>query len=239
MPGLVPDGGLVVSDLFLLYGAFRHFYRMSRSLNGPWIAPPEEALDGRAYYAAKSVSDGYKRYLFGWNPTKNDDLFGWNPPKAPGKDYNTWDWGGNLIVHEITQRPDGTLGVNVPATVVSAFAEQVPVSFKGIAGEWVITDDMLRCDSPYAFAGCLTQEELPGQCKISATVRFSGSAQGLGFMLRAGESLDFAYYITLEPERSRITFRGPIMQSEDGARPSLTMSSWNVRLSCCRNRNMS
>ncbi|KWX87855.1 glycoside hydrolase, partial [Paenibacillus riograndensis] len=62
------------------------------------------------------------------------------------------------------------------------------------------------------------QEELPDQCKISTTVRFSGSAQGLGFMLRAGEGLDFAYYITLEPERSRIAFRGPIMQSEEGGK---------------------
>ncbi|MNC69973.1 hypothetical protein D3C75_1207260 [compost metagenome] len=37
-------------------------------------------------------------------------------------------------------------------------------------------------------------------------------------MLRAGEGLDFAYYITLEPQRSRITFRGPIMQSEEGGK---------------------
>lgn len=207
---------------YLIYssytGRFGTFYRMSQSLNGPWITPQEEAFDGRAYYAAKSVSDGQKRYLFGWNPTKDDDLFGWNPPKASGKDYDTWDWGGNMIVHEIIQRPDGTLGVNVPETVDSAFTEQFPTSFEGIAGDWSITDDVLLCESPYAFAGCITEDELPDQCKISTTVRFSGSTQGLGFMLRAGESLDFAYYITLEPQRSRITFRGPIMQSEEGGK---------------------
>lgn len=82
---------------YLIYssytGRFGTFYRMSRSLNGPWITPQEEAFDGRAYYAAKSVSDGQKRYLFGWNPTKDDDLFGWNPPKASGKDYDTWGLG--------------------------------------------------------------------------------------------------------------------------------------------------
>jgi beta-fructofuranosidase len=48
-------------------------YRMSRSLSGPWTAPPDDAFDGRAYYAARSYSDGNKRYLFGWVPTKEDD----------------------------------------------------------------------------------------------------------------------------------------------------------------------
>lgn len=149
------------------------------------------------------------------------------------------DWGGNMVVHEILQRPDGTLGVKIPETIDSAFARQVPAHFHGVAGEWSITDDAISCDSPYAFAGCITEEELPDLCKISAAVRFSGSTQGLGMMLRAGQGLDFAYYITLEPHRSRITFRGPIMQSEEGVKPSLMMWNWNVRSSCCRNRSMS
>lgn len=76
-------------------------------------------------------------------------------------------------------------------------------------------------------------------CKISATVRFSETTQGLGIMLRADKGLDIAYYITLEPERSRITFRGLIMQTEEGAKPFLTMWNWNAHSSCCRIRNMS
>ena len=45
-------------------------YRMSRTLAGPWRAPADDAFDGRAYYAAKSASDGKRRLLFGWNPTR-------------------------------------------------------------------------------------------------------------------------------------------------------------------------
>jgi len=208
---------------YLVYSSyterFATFYRMSRSLNGPWLTPKEDTFDGRAYYAAKSASDGSRRYLFGWNPTKNDNLFGWNPPKSEGKDYDTWDWGGNLIVHEIVQRPDGTLAVKVPDAVDAAFSERRPVRFREIVGKWTsAANDSLVCDSPHAFAGCLTDESLPAQCKITLNVRFSANTQGLGLLLRAEAGLDAAYYIKLEPQRHRLTFRGAIMQSEDGGK---------------------
>jgi beta-fructofuranosidase len=45
-------------------------YRMSRSIEGPWRAPAVDTFDGRAFYAAKSATDGRRRYLFGWNPTR-------------------------------------------------------------------------------------------------------------------------------------------------------------------------
>ena len=85
-------------------------YRMSRSLEGPWIAPADDAFDGRAYYAARSCSDGKHRYLFGWAATKTDN-----------QDMNSWDWAGTFVCHEIYQRPDGTLGVKLPDSMLSAF----------------------------------------------------------------------------------------------------------------------
>lgn len=45
-------------------------YRMSQSLNGPWLSPPNDTFDGRAFYAAKTASDGTRRFIFGWNPTR-------------------------------------------------------------------------------------------------------------------------------------------------------------------------
>ena len=37
---------------------FQTLYRMSRSCNGPWIRPKTDSFDGRAFYAAKTCSDG-------------------------------------------------------------------------------------------------------------------------------------------------------------------------------------
>ena len=48
-------------------------YRMSKSLNGPWIAPKDDAFDGRAYYAGRTFELNGQRILFGWVATKDQD----------------------------------------------------------------------------------------------------------------------------------------------------------------------
>jgi beta-fructofuranosidase len=85
-------------------------YRMSKSINGPWITPPDDAFDGRAYYAGRTFCLDNQRILFGWVPTKEND-----------NDLGNFQWGGTFMPHEILQRPDGTLGVKIPDTVWDAF----------------------------------------------------------------------------------------------------------------------
>ena len=85
-------------------------YRSSPSLKGPWSAPADDAFDGRAYYAARSASDGEHRYLFGWVATKEGE-----------RDVGGWQWGGTLVVHQVRPRPDGSLAVAIPETVRGAF----------------------------------------------------------------------------------------------------------------------
>lgn len=86
-------------------------YRSSESLSGPWTAPVDDAFDGRAYYAARSATDGDHRYLFGWVATKEGE-----------DDLGAWQWGGTLVVHEVYQRPDRSLGVRIPASVRESLA---------------------------------------------------------------------------------------------------------------------
>ena len=73
--------------------------RMSKSLFGPWKAPADDCVDGRCFYAARTVAVEEKRIIFGWNPTREQD-----------DDLRMWIWGGNAVQHEIYQRKDGTLG---------------------------------------------------------------------------------------------------------------------------------
>ena len=48
-------------------------YRMAKSPSGPWITPKVNNFDGHAFYAAKTASDGQRRFLFGWNCIKNHE----------------------------------------------------------------------------------------------------------------------------------------------------------------------
>lgn len=85
-------------------------YRMSRSLNGPWLPPADDCFDGRCYYAARTINVDGRRFMFGWNPTRenNDDL-------------GMWIWGGNSVIHEIFQNDDGTLSTKLPDFISNRF----------------------------------------------------------------------------------------------------------------------
>ncbi len=112
-------------------------------MNGPWLAPAEDTFDGRAFYAAKTISDGKKRYVLGWNPTRTENHYDWNPPGFEGMDFNTWDWGGNLVVHELWQADDGTLKVRIPKSLAGLFECEQPVELRPVLGEWEKTDSLL------------------------------------------------------------------------------------------------
>lgn len=81
-------------------------YRMSRSLRGPWLAPVDDAFDGRAYYAGRTAEVDGQRILFGWVPTREE-----------GDDCKNYEWGGVFVAHEVYQREDGALGVRIPKRV--------------------------------------------------------------------------------------------------------------------------
>lgn len=87
-------------------------YRMSKSLQGPWLTPKDDAFDGRAYYAARTFAMDGKRYLLGWVPTKVGD-----------SDKGAFQWAGTFVPHQLYQREDGTLGCAMPDTVRAAFVE--------------------------------------------------------------------------------------------------------------------
>jgi beta-fructofuranosidase len=181
---------------YLVYSTFSDrtvtHYRMSKSLQGPWVAPENDGFDTRAFYAAKTWTDGQRRYAFGWNPTREGE-----------HDNGTWQWGGNLIVHELVQRADGALLVKVPDTVNAAFANETPVALTEALGSWEINGDVAVAEAEDSFA-CAYSERLPSRCKISATITFGANTRGCGIILRTDEHLEQGYMIRLEPGRDRI-----------------------------------
>jgi beta-fructofuranosidase len=183
---------------YLIYSEFseRHVthYRMSRSLSGPWQAPENDTFDGRAYYAAKSAADGQRRFLFGWLATREGE-----------KDDGPWQWGGNLVVHEVRQEADGTLSVSVPDSVNHAFGRSVPFSSQPGVGRSETNGDQVRIAAPDSF-GCAMAGAMPERCKIEAMITLEPGTRGGGIMLRCSDDLESAYYIRLEPGRRRLVF---------------------------------
>lgn len=170
-------------------------YRMSRSLQGPWIAPRDDAFDGRAFYAAKTFADEGKRYIFGWNPTKEGD-----------DDCKGWQWGGNLVVHEVFQREDGTLGVRLPATVADAFASPCPITFSTINGQCTCEEGLTSLKAAGGNATAYANEILPTCCRLDFQVRFEENTRRFGIMLRSDKENDSSYCLMFKPEEDRVCF---------------------------------
>jgi beta-fructofuranosidase len=162
-------------------------------LSDAWLTPRVDSFDGRAFYAAKTASDGQHRYLFGWNPTREHE-----------QDNGSWQWGGNLVVHKLFQEANGTLSVGIPETVAASFNHSLPVRFERGFGIWIWQYNQVRL----AGGGlcCASAGKLPETCRIDIQLNYESRITGCGVMLRSSHDFESGYYIRLEPQRQRLVF---------------------------------
>ncbi|MCQ2507482.1 MAG: hypothetical protein MJ097_01680 [Dorea sp.] len=104
------------------------YYAMSNSINGPFVAPADNVLDGSGFvfYAAKTAELNGKHYLCGWlgrSSTPNDT--------------GSYQWAGNMLNHQLVQHADGTLGVKAPDSLSQYFTVTKP--FQAVKKEGTVT----------------------------------------------------------------------------------------------------
>lgn len=196
---------------------FNTLYRMSRSPQGPWITPPVDTFDTRCFYAAKHGTDGNEHFLYGWNPRKDKNIWQFNPQKDYGTDYNTWDWGGTMIVHRLRQHPDGTLGVEPPQSVDTALTKNIAPQLHPLNGAWELTNDSAKVETPYGYAS-LMLNKVPTLCKLEADVCFSETPREFGVALQVDADFASGYYLIFEPNRNRIQYKTGLRLYEDGGK---------------------
>ncbi|NLG52218.1 MAG: family 43 glycosylhydrolase [Chloroflexi bacterium] len=181
---------------YLVYSTFSErsvtHYRMSRTLDGPWLAPPNDTFDGRPYYAAKTAGDGERRYVFGWLATR-----------AGEKDDGAWQWGGNLVVHEVIQQADDTLKVRPPESVLAPFTEQIHLTPQLVLGKWSVSAEDITAASVGRFSA-MTLGQLPDECLIEATFAYGMGTANCGLLLRTDNSLEHNYQLRIEPANQRL-----------------------------------
>ncbi len=194
---------------------FCTYYRMSRSPRGPWLRPEIDTFDGRAFYAAKTGYDGRARYVYGWNPTRGENVWGFDPIQDFGRDYKSWNWGGSIVVHEIHQHEDGTLGVHPVESIANAFAEEKAISVNALTGNWQIDGKTAECLSNDGYSAAIG-DRIPGQCCIKLKCAYQGNVTSFGLALQVDESFDYGYYLMFEPGYQRIQFRSGLRMYEQG-----------------------
>ncbi|OQA78492.1 MAG: Sucrose-6-phosphate hydrolase [Tenericutes bacterium ADurb.Bin239] len=167
-------------------------YVMAKSLTGPWLKPRNDKFDGRAYYAAKTVSDGQRRFILGWNPTKEGNV-----------DNGLWQWGGNLVVHELFQNKDGTLRVKMVDEIDNAFA-------KGQALKFVTRDkkpvDLSHIESLTKVFTAYSEVDNTNTYQLEFKFRYHSKAARIGLLLNTSPEDDTGYGFFVEPHHQRLVF---------------------------------
>lgn len=164
--------------------AFTTRYRVSRGLQGPWLVPDNDTLDGRAYYAAKSAERDGRRFFFGWISTREG-----------GVDDGAWQWAGTLSVLEAEQNSDGSLRFHPPRELAATFTEPVT----GIASATILS-------APEGYADVILPADAPSSFRLDARFDVAADTTEFGVLLRAGEDGGESYVLRLEPRRHRLVF---------------------------------
>lgn len=180
---------------YLIYSEFsdinRTRYVMSKSLYGPYITPQQDVFDTRPYYAAKSCSDGERRYLFGWISTREDET-----------DFSGFRWAGSLAVHELYQLKGGELACREPQTIAASWKKsQRDLAFENAADG---ASAAVSCETGTAV--CYAREAAPRAFHFEADVSFEEGTRTFGFLLRASEADDTAYALNFDPYAHRVDF---------------------------------
>lgn len=170
-------------------------YLYSDSQNGPWTTPAHPTIDGIAYYAGKTASDGTSRYIFGWCPTRIGD-------------GDEDQWGGSLVTHRIVSQEDGTLKVTIPPAMDNKFLRRLENPVLKQSGTVTQNDGSYQL-APSSNA---TFPRISQASKIATVVKASSNTDSFGFTFGVCDDDDEVYSVVFDLNNNKL-----VMYKETGA----------------------
>ncbi len=157
-------------------------YRVSHTPTGPWEAPEHDTLDGRGFYAAKSVEWRGRRLFFGWIASRQG-----------GTDEGPWLWAGTMACLEAVQAPDGSLSMRIPPEVLGAYSRE-----RTCLGAPVVLD------APTSYRSQVLTPELGEELRLSVDLQWTAGTREISLLLRTDAEGETGYVLRLEPGRRRM-----------------------------------
>ena len=172
-------------------------YRVAKSPDGPWESRKLDSLDGRRFYAAKSASDGDRRFSFAWIPFRKH-----HGPKR------SWVWGGELgSPRELLSLPDGTLVSRLPQEVDDSYDTSVEHEVRPMLGDWTNGENP-QCDATGTYAYAFLDGPDRDDVLLDVVIEPTANTEAVGILLepRGGDHLDSGYSLAIEPMKERVVF---------------------------------
>lgn len=173
----VPDYFTLGGSSFIVYSDQRDSshqvkYLLPYSL-ACWHQPDEyQALDGRAFYAARSAGDASERLLFGWVEHQHGR-----------QDDEAAEWAGNLMVHELGVS-NGELAVSLPQRLRDALSASLGTGIVWSQGS--VTTNGGGVDLGSASAFTLAASATRNRLSFGVNSAVSDSVWGIRFRQVAG-----------------------------------------------------
>ena len=179
---------------YLVYSEFSDSfctrYRIADTPEGPWRAPEDDSVDGRAFYAAKTVGLGGERYFVGWIATK-----------AGERDGAPWQWAGTMSVLQARQCPDGSLAFDLPGSVKELYGRSADLAESLAPMDGADPQPGAGAADRY---GAWLGPRLPVEALVVVEFDLQPGCHACGVLLRASDDGEHAYALRLEPQRHRL-----------------------------------
>ena len=191
------------------------YYAMSDSMEGPFVAPRDNILDGKGmiegsgfmYYAAKTAVLDDKLYLCGWIGRAGLNA-----------DSGAYQWAGNVMVHELVQHEDGTLGVKAPETLSEYFTVDKSFETAVVKGEAEVSGNSISLSAAEEEYTLVDMGTRPATMTLECDVTLDDDGRA-GFVFGGGESGDYWTAMCLDDRLDLLHYEGYEIEEFDSFEP--------------------
>ncbi|KAE9632947.1 DUF4975 domain-containing protein [Defluviitalea raffinosedens] len=150
-------------------------YRIAKSAEGPFEKPEVDYLDGNGFYAGRMEKMDNKMYLIGWNGTKDGH-----------QDGNNYNWGGNLVSHQIIQGDNGLLSTMPIQSINEKMNHNMNVT------SLYNSETIFKEDRTLHFSGkdyeVASYPKIDGSTKITGKIKLNDNTNIFGFAFNLGDN---------------------------------------------------
>lgn len=193
-----PESFTFCGKQYLLFSTYsdRFAVRYRRRNKDQWEIPAWDALDSNDFYAATSVEFQGERLLVGWLSTRLGD-----------RDHGKRQWGGDLVVHRVVGREDGTLGTRPLASRVDAY-QPCSLNIQPRTGSWDVDDNRIECTPADGlnWISLGTVDTRRQSICFTSMVVLDPDAEESGIALFSDNEFSRGYLLRFEPRRQRFAF---------------------------------
>lgn len=168
------------------------YYVKSRKPYGPWEYPTTQAFveSWASVYKTAEYKDN-RRIAVAYMPCRSNN-----------KDFDGPIWGGNMLLREVVQEPDGTLNTkflseSLPAMTLIRMPEvEIPSDSKTVS----YSNGKLTLNSPNG-TSVASLSELPVNYRITMKIKLLTNYDEIGLFVRATDSRDRGYKVELNANK--------------------------------------